>query len=195
MQTMPPVFVAPVPVIDRPQAVNEIKPPSSAGGSASSGETGNPDARDTRLASERAREIARLIGNRDIDEDQVLIPGLLALDTREVGDQDIIDPNRPAVRGPEPMQTTDPAEALPPLPDELEVTGEVREEAEVIEVFPGSADTEQQADLPQIGPQSRTPDQNLPGHTPGKGAQPASPGASAPDVPEPPEPGNIDIRR
>lgn len=194
MQTMPPVFVAPQPVIDRPQAVNEIKPPSAAGGSALNGDA---DSRDARLADERARQIARLIGNRDIDEDQVLIPGLLALDTREVGDQDIIDPNRPAVRGPEPLSTAEVPEDLPPLPDEIEPTGEVREEGEVAEALPGSPEAEAKPEMPEIGPQSKAPDQGLPGQSPraGAGAQPASPGASAPDVPEPPEPGNIDIRR
>lgn len=188
MQTMPPVFTVPVPVADRPQAVNQIKPPSEAGGSASNGGAGNTGARDPQLAEERAREIARLIGNRDISEDQVLIPGLLALDTREVGDQDYIDPNRPSVRGPEPLG--DVPEALPPLPDEVapdatvETTGNSEDEV----ALPGQSEPE--VDLPEIGPQKGPEVASVPVK-----AQPASPGASAPDVPEPPEPGNVDIRR
>lgn len=207
MQTTLPLFTVQLPIMDRPQAVNEISPPGEAGGTASDGATGHPDARDAQLASDQARALARIIGNRQVDDEMLLIPGLWALDTRTVGDQDVIDPNRSTVRGPEPLDSTA-AQELPPLPDEVDpsdTTGETSETKEGPDASAGAEpgkSAEAEPDLPEIGPQARPEtaaavqmQANLPGQAPKVTAQPASPGATAPDVPEPPEPGNIDIRR
>ena len=74
MQTMPPVFVAAVPLVERPQADLAIQGVTQTGSSSANGEADNPDARDPALASDRAREIARLFSGAPPEEEQ-LIPG------------------------------------------------------------------------------------------------------------------------
>lgn len=191
MQTIPPVSVLALPLVERPQADLAIRGPSETSAGAQQGGTGNSDARDPMLASERAREVARLIGAAG--DDEFIIPGFPPLDTREVGDQDIIDPNRPAVRGPEPLSEIEDTEGLPPLPDEVDpVTGETTDEIEPANIpgMPGGAETDQEGNT---APEAKKAEDALPGQK--VTAKPASPGASAPDVPEPPEPGAVDIRR
>ena len=187
MQTMPPVFAAALPLVERPQPDLSIQGLSQAGSSGANGQTDNPDARDTAFASDRARDVARLLGGASAEE-EFLIPGFPPLDTREVGDQDIIDPNRPAVRGPDPLGTADAPEALPPLPDEIDpAKTEGQEEAEAVAELPGAPKAEQEGE--PVEEKAEEPPM------PTVAAQPASPGASAPDVPEPPAPGTVDIRR
>lgn len=192
MQTIPPVSVIALPLVERSQPDLVIQGPSEPSAGGANGETDNPDARDPLLASERAREIARLIG---ASEDEFIIPGFPPLDTREVGDRDIIDPNRPAVRGPDPVAGQEAPEALPPLPDEVDpATGEASEEtveADAARALPGQRDAERDGDLPAEA-KAKTDDAPA---LPTVAAKPASPGASAPDVPEPPSPGAVDIRR
>ena len=194
MQTMPPVFVAAVPLVERPQADLAIQGVTQSGSSSANGEADNPDARDPALASDRAREVTRLLNGVPIEEEQ-LIPGFPPLDTREVGDRDIIDPNRPSVRGPEPLAEGDTPEALPPLPDEVDPTkaeGSEEVEAAAQPELPGMPEQDREGEPAETtgsdDPQATT-------QTPKVAAQPASPGASAPDVPEPPAPGTVDIRR
>ena len=190
MQTMPPVFVAAVPLVERPQADLAIQGVTQPGSSSANGEADNPDARDPALASDRAREVARLFSGAPPEEEQ-LIPGFPPLDTREVGDRDIIDPNRPAVRGPEPLANADAPEALPPLPDEVDpakAEGSEEVEAAVQPDLPGMPETAERDGEP-VDAKGEDP------QAPKAAAQPASPGASAPDVPEPPAPGTVDIRR
>ena len=189
MQTMPPVFVAAVPLVERPQADLAIQGVTQSGSSSANGEADNPDARDPALASDRAREVARLLNGVPIEEEQ-LIPGFPPLDTREVGDRDIIDPNRPAVRGPEPLAEGDAPEALPPLPDEVDpakAEGSEEVDAAVQPELPGMPEQDREGEPAEAKPEEP--------QAPKAAAQPASPGASAPDVPEPPAPGTVDIRR
>lgn len=203
MQPIPPVSVLAVPLVDRPKPDLAIQGPAEADASATDGEAGNPDARDPVLATDRAREIAGLLGAQP--EDDFVIPGFPPLDTREVGDRDIIDPDRPAVRGPEPAPVPDPVErpfaGLPEMPDQAEarVGAGMSVGAGAKDVAsPGTADA---VDLPgAFGPTDgpdETPEPAAQEEAPPPvvTAQPASPGASAPDVPEPPAPGAVDIRR
>lgn len=198
MQAVPPILVAPIlPVADRLQGDLAIKAPAQPGASGSQGETTNSDAESSALASDRAKEIARVINGRsesEVPEEDWIIQGFPPLDTREVGDRDVIDPDRPAVRGPEPIIG---AEAQPlPLPGmpEAETSPEAGgEDAKIVEL-PGAArsDTADRAEAKEDRAEQAEPATPQPVKA---ATGPASPGASAPDVPEPPAPGAVDIRR
>lgn len=173
---------------------------TNAGGDAADPGTDHP-----MLARDRAQEAARRLrtpqdGPSDglsdgpqygPEDDAPGIPGFPPLDTRDVGDRDIIDPDRPVVRGPDPLQGSEdrvdppnPKIGLPATDPPLEPVPQAKTEE--------PTDTPDPADHPPPKMQSEPEDDAT---RPTKQAQPASPGASAPDIPEPPLPGAVDIRR
>lgn len=197
MQTVLPVFVAAPPVVERADTPQAIKAPAEAGSSQLDSQS-NPEGKENVLPSDRAREAARQIFG-DPEQDYPF-PGFPPLDTREVGDRDIIDPDRPAVRGPEPLESLETQDALPPLPDEVTVGGAEVDEADEVAALPGTPETDagtQDKGAENSSATTAAIAANSGSAPPGPTvtAQPASPGASAPDVPEPPAPGTVDIRR
>ncbi|MEM1273769.1 MAG: hypothetical protein AAGF88_08130 [Pseudomonadota bacterium] len=190
MQSIPPAFVAPLPFAERPATVQAIKAPVEPGASSTSGNADREDTQDPALQSDRARDIMRAFTPDQAEDDQI-IPGFPPLDTREVGDQDKIDPERPAVRGPEPTAAAEEPTILPPLPDAVDDPDPVSEPQSADPVEPTEPSIAAAQDRSELEDGERA----APAPVTNAAAQPASPGAAAPDVPEPPVPGAVDIRR
>ncbi|MEM9756736.1 MAG: hypothetical protein AAF914_12115 [Pseudomonadota bacterium] len=175
MQILPPVISFAPQTPERQTIVPPVKAPAPVGGGDLDSDTGDPATpHDPALASERAREIGRIVFatmNPDADED-----GLQPLDTRTVGDQDIIDPDRPPVRRPDPMVTL----------------GDGLTEAEASATVPETDDAAEHQELPQA---LQDKDEDTPPVQTPERLGPPAPGAVSPDVPEPPLPGAVDIKR
>ncbi|MBF9032509.1 hypothetical protein HKCCE3408_19090 [Rhodobacterales bacterium HKCCE3408] len=171
MQTTLPMIFLPVSPVERPRDLPEIRPAAGAEDAAM-----DADGQASAETASRAEALARAAMDRIAGPPALGFP---PLDTRVVGDADIIDPDRPTARIPDPIVSLE------------ELRG-----------GQGDAGTEPpeppRDPLPAIPPEPAADTDRTPApdrtEAPPIPAGPPSPKAKAADVPDPPPPGSIDLR-